>query len=57
MRDIIGWGLVLKSTVYFTYPQLGMRMLSTISPERSWQFVMAGVVSVALGGLILYPLL
>jgi hypothetical protein len=54
---IIGWGLVIKSTIYFVYPWHGMRMLSTVSVERSWQFVVAGVMSVALAGLILYPLL
>ena len=54
---IIGWGLVIKSTIYFTYPRHGVRMLSTVSLERSWQFVVAGVLSVALAGLILYPLL
>ena len=54
---IIGWGLVIKSTIYFTYPRHGVRMLSTVSLERSWQFVVAGVMSVALAGLILYPLL
>ena len=54
---IIGWGLVIKSTIYFVLPQHGTRMLALISVERSWQFVVAGVMSVALGGLILYPLL
>jgi len=53
---IIGWGLVLKSTIYFTYPRHGVRMLSIVSLERSWQFVVAGVVSVAVAGLIMYPL-
>jgi hypothetical protein len=54
---IIGWGLVLKSAIYFTFPRQGLRMLSTVSLERSWHFVVAGVLSVSLGGLILYPLL
>jgi len=54
---IIGLGLVLKGTIYFTAPRFGLRMLSTVSLERSWQFVVAGVFSVALGLLILYPLL
>jgi uncharacterized protein YjeT (DUF2065 family) len=53
---VIGWGLVIKSTMYFTYPRHGLRMLSTVSLERSWQFVVAGVISVALAGLILYPI-
>lgn len=51
---IIGWGLLLKSTIYFVYPQHGVKMLATISLERSWHFVMAGVFSVALAGVILY---
>jgi hypothetical protein len=54
---IIGWGLVIKSTIYFTYPRHGVEMLSTVSLERSWQFVVAGVISVAIGGLILFPFL
>lgn len=54
---IAGWGLVIKSTIYFVFPQHGIRMLSIVSPERSWQFVVAGVMSVALAGLILFPLL
>lgn len=53
----IGWGLLLKSTIYFTYPRLGLKMLATVSLERSWQYVVAGVMSIALGGLILCPLL
>jgi hypothetical protein len=54
---IIGWGLVLKSTLYFTWPRHGVRMLSTIKMERSWHFVVAGAFSIVLGGVILYPLL
>jgi uncharacterized protein YjeT (DUF2065 family) len=54
---LIGWGLVLKSSIYFVYPRHGMRMLSIVSLEQSWHFVVAGIVSVALAGLILYSLL
>ena len=54
---VIGWGLVIKSTIYFVYPRHGIRMLALVSMERSWQFVLAGAVSVVLGGLILYPFL
>ncbi|MCA1658146.1 MAG: hypothetical protein LC627_02480 [Verrucomicrobiaceae bacterium] len=54
---IIGWGLVVKSTIYFTYPRLGLRMLETVSLERSWQYVAAGVMSIALGGFILFSVL
>jgi ABC-type amino acid transport system permease subunit len=54
---LMGWGLVIKSLVYLTYPKHGMRMLARISVERSWEFVVAGVMAVALGGLMLFPLL
>jgi uncharacterized protein YjeT (DUF2065 family) len=54
MVTIIGWGLVLKSTIYFVTPRHGVRMLGTISLERSWHFVVAGLLSVVVGGLILY---
>jgi uncharacterized protein YjeT (DUF2065 family) len=53
---IIGWGLVLKSTIYFVYPPHGVRMLATIKMERSWHFVVAGIFSVVLAGVIFYPL-
>jgi hypothetical protein len=54
---IIGWGLVVKSTIYFVYPRHGVRMLGTISIERSWHFVVAGALSVVLSGVILYPMI
>jgi hypothetical protein len=54
---IIGWGLVIKSTLYFTWPEHGVRMLRTVKMERSWHFVVAGLLSIGLGGVILYPLL
>lgn len=54
---IMGWGLVTKSTLCFVYPKHGMRMLSMVSMERSWHFVVAGAMSIVLSGVILYPLL
>lgn len=53
---IMGWGLVLKSLLYLTYPKHGMRMLSQINEERSSGFVIAGVVAVGLSGLIAFSL-
>ena len=53
---LIGWGLVIKGTIYFVFPRFGVRMLGTVSMERSWQFVVAGIFSVVLAGVIAYPL-
>lgn len=57
LLTIIGWGNVLKSFVYFTFPTHGLRMLSRVSVERSWEFVVAGVVSVMFSGLLMFSLL
>ena len=48
-----GWGLVIKGAIYFLFPRFGLRMLGTVSMERSWQFVVAGILSVALAVWIL----
>ena len=54
---IMGWGLLIKSLIYLTYPKHGMRVLSQVSLERSWRFVVAGVVAVGLSGLIAFSLI
>lgn len=53
---LIGWGQLLKSFVYLTYPKHGLRMLSLMSVERSWQFVLGGVFAVAISGVIFFSL-
>lgn len=53
----IGWGLVVKSTIYFTCPRFGTKMLATVALERSWHFAVAGAFSVGLSALIFYPLI
>jgi hypothetical protein len=50
---LIGWGLMIKGALYFLFPRWGVRMLGVVSMERSWQFVVAGVLSVALAVWIL----
>jgi hypothetical protein len=54
---VMGWGLVIKGLIYLTYPKHGMRVLARVSLERSWEFVVAGVIAVVLSGVIMYPLL
>jgi uncharacterized protein YjeT (DUF2065 family) len=54
---LIGWGLVLKSVIYFVFPKHANRMLARVSTERSWEFVVAGVVSIGISGLLLFSLL
>lgn len=54
---LIGWGLVLKSFIYFVFPRHGLRMLERVTMERAGGFVLAGIFSVALSGLLLFSLL
>jgi hypothetical protein len=54
---LIGWGLVLKSFIYLVFPRHGVRMLARVSIERSWEFVVAGIFSVGVSGLLLFSLL
>ena len=54
---LIGWGLVLKSFIYFVFPMVGAKMLARVSMEKSAGFVVAGVFSVGISCLLLYSLL
>lgn len=54
---LFGWGWLIKGTLYMIYPKHGMKMLARVSLERSWEFVVAGVVLVTLSGLIACSLL
>lgn len=52
--SFMGCAYVVKGLLYFTYPQLGLRMFSRIKVERAWEFQVAGVLLTAIGGLLLY---
>jgi hypothetical protein len=51
---IIGWAQVVKSLVGFVLPQVSMRGLQRVSVERAWEFQVAGVMFLALAGLMGY---
>jgi hypothetical protein len=53
---LIGWGLVLKSFIYFVLPRQGVKILSRVTMERSWQFIVAGVFSLGISGLLIVSL-
>ena len=54
---LIGWGLVLKSFIYFVFPQRGLKMLARVTMEKSWESVVAGVFSIGISGLLMFLLL
>jgi uncharacterized protein YjeT (DUF2065 family) len=49
---IIGYALVLKGLVYFIFPERGLKSLSRVSLEKSWEFVAGGIFSIGLSGLL-----
>ena len=51
---VIGWAQILKALISFVMPQWGMRSLQRVSYDRSREFVVGGVVSLALGALMTY---
>ncbi len=54
---LMGYGWVLKGLIYFVAPSHGVRVMSRVSLERSWEFIVAGVVLVVIGGLLLFSLI
>jgi len=56
LLTLIGWGLVLKSSLYFIFPGFGVRMLARVSLDRLWEFVVAGVFSIALSVVLIFSL-
>ena len=54
---LMGWGLVLKSFIHFVFPRHGVKILARTAVERSWEFVVAGVFSIGISGLLIFSLL
>jgi len=42
---LIGWAQVLKGAGRFIAPQVGLRMMLRVAPERAWQFQVGGVLA------------
>jgi len=53
---LIGWGLVTKSFISFVFPKIGLKTLARVRVERSWEFVVAGVFSIGISGLLMWSL-
>jgi hypothetical protein len=51
---LVGWGLLIKGSIRFCAPKLGLRMMARVSVERSWEFQIAGALLVVLAGVLGY---
>lgn len=54
---VVGWAQVLKGTIHLTVPSIGARGLARVSMERSWEFIVAGIVLLLIGALQVYIVL
>ncbi len=54
---LLGWAQVLKGLVSFVLPQVAMRGLARVSPERAWEFRVGGIVALALSAVCWYSAL
>lgn len=53
---VVGWAQVVKALIYFCFPAFGLRQLDRASPEKAWTFIPAGIVFLALAGLLAWHL-
>jgi len=55
---VVGWANVLKGTLYFLFPAIGMTTIGRVRMERAHEFVIAGAVGVlVLSALVAYDML
>jgi uncharacterized protein YjeT (DUF2065 family) len=53
---ILGWLMVLKALVTFLYPALGLRSLNRVSPARTYELRMPGIVYLVIAALLAWHL-
>jgi hypothetical protein len=54
---LLGWAQVIKATMSFIAPQIGMRGMQRVAIERAWEFQVAGIFFLILAGVMGYVLL
>ena len=49
---VVGWANVLKGTLYFLFPAIGMKSLGRVRMERAYEFIIVGTVIAGLSMLL-----
>ncbi len=52
-----GWLMIFKSLLCFVTPAVALRSLQRVSLQRSWEFIPAGILFLALAGVLAVVLL
>jgi hypothetical protein len=52
LLTVIGWAQVLKGGGRFLAPQVGVRVMQRVTPERAWTFQIGGVIALLLSGFL-----
>ena len=52
LLTLIGWAQVLKGLGRFVAPQIGLRVMQRITPERAWYFQVGGVFALLVSGFL-----
>lgn len=56
LLTVLGYGVTLKGALYLCFPALGARSMARVSVERSRGFVPAGLLLLAIAGVLAYDL-
>jgi hypothetical protein len=54
---VLRYAWVIKGFIYFVFPRYGLKVMGRVRLEHAWEFVIVGMVLVALGGLLLVSLI
>jgi len=52
LLTLIGWAQVLKGVGRFLAPQVALRVMQRITPERAWYFQIGGAFALLLSGFL-----
>ncbi len=53
---LLGWSMVLKATIVFVFPEVGLRSMGHIAPDNSQRFRIPGAIMIAVSAALGYSL-
>jgi hypothetical protein len=54
---LVGWAQLIKASICFLFPSIGLRSLHLVDREQPNKFRIAGIVLLAIAGVLAYSLL